>query len=825
MYAEVVFFLPFRKAFTYLVPADLEEEIAVGKRVLAPFGPKTLTGYCVSVSGEPAASNIAVEKIKELYEILDPEPLLTSDDLSLYRWMSDYYFAPLGETLKLTVPYGSEIQSKRLVAPDVAYCKTLLEKAKKKASLRSKVLAVLIEKNTVQISVLQKSVKRKNIYSVLRYLQKEGAVSVSEVAGKAKVSVKKERFVQLAISPETVYSMLPEVEKRSPKQVALLLRLLEAEGTALRASVVAKETETPPSVFGSLAKRGIIKLFQKAVDRRRKETFTNDLADYQLTEQQQSVYEEVEKSVIAGEFKPFLLYGVTGSGKTLIYLELAKKVLELGKSVLLLVPEISLTPQITSRFYHRFGDEVIVLHSKISPGERYDAWMKALHGTARIVIGARSALFAPLRNIGLVVIDEEHDASYKQNDTMPRYHARDCAVYKASIAKCPILLGSATPSMESMFNAEQGKYRLLNLPNRVDEAKLPIITMINVVQEKNRKRMLGLFSQTLIEKIRNRLQKKEGVIVLQNRRGFSTSVYCFDCGEVETCENCSVSLVHHINENYLKCHYCGFVKPVPSQCNQCGSFAVKYFGTGTERVEDELAYYLPDAVIKRVDSDSLGKIGSFSRVLSEFRDGAIDILLGTQIVAKGLDFSRVTLVCVVSAETNLWIPDFRADERTFQLLTQVSGRAGRSSVEGEVLIQTQNDQSRVLQKILLNDYMGFYQSELFLRQKHSYPPFSRLCLLEMKDEDPDKVKLAIGELHQAISRHKNYLTITPPSAAVLARINKFYRFQILVKSERAIDPSGSALRRGINEAMQFFHTHSKHRDIQIIADMDPQIVI
>jgi primosomal protein N' (replication factor Y) len=825
MFAEIVFFLPFRKSFTYKVPHDLLGEIAVGKRVLAPFGVKTLSGYCTGLSTTPAATDISLDKIKELYEVSDPEPLLSAGDLAFYRWMSDYYLSPFGETLKLTVPYGSELQSKRRIVADVEYCKSVLAGYTGKETLRIKILGLLIEKQSATLLAVQKAVKRKNIYSVLRALEKEGALSVVEEGIKAKISAKKERYVQLAISEEAAYTLLPEIEKRSAKQVAVLLQLLQAEGNALRLATVAKETDCPLTSFSSLAKKGLIRIFQRQVDRKRKETYANDLADYELTEQQKKVYDEVACALEGDEFKPFLLHGVTGSGKTLIYLELAKKVLDSGRSVLLLVPEISLTPQITSRFYHRFGDEVIVLHSKISPGERYDAWMKALHGQARIVIGARSALFAPLRDIGLIIIDEEHDASYKQNDTMPRYHARDCAVYKARLAKCPVLLGSATPSMESMYNAEQGKYALLELPERVDKARLPFIRLVNVIEEKKNGKMLTLFSQSLIEKIKVRVQKKEGVIVLQNRRGFSTSVYCFDCGEVETCENCSVSLVHHINENYLKCHYCGFMKPVPVQCTQCGSHAIKYFGTGTERVEDELAYYIPDAVIKRVDSDSLGKIGSFSRVLSEFREGKIDILLGTQIVSKGLDFSRVTLVCVVSAETNLWIPDFRADERTFQLLTQVSGRAGRNSAEGEVMIQTQNDRSRVLQKVVMNDYRGFYQTELHLRKTHGYPPFSRLCLLEMKDENHDKVKLAIGDLHQCISRYKDVLWVSPVSAAVLARINKFYRYQILIKSDRVNDPSGSILRGALNESMQVFHANSKYRDVLLLADMDPQVVI
>ncbi len=822
MFAEIVLFQPFKITFTYKVPGDLEKSIAIGKRVIVPFGTKTASGYCISLS---PTSNYAPEKTKDIFDVIDPEPILTPNDILLYKWMADYYFSPLGEVLKLTIPHGSEIQSKRRIVASEAYCRQLLDTLPVKATLKRSIIQVLVEKNTITLAVLQKEVKRKNIYSVLRALQNEGALSIMDDELKPRIKEKQERFAQLIISTEAALAMLPELEKRSPQQVALLLKLVEADGAALNLAALAKETNAPLSSFDSLEKKGIVKIFYRAVDRQRKETFQNDLAEYTLTPQQQTVYAEVAEAITAGTFKPFLLHGVTGSGKTLVYIELTKKVLEMGKSVLLLVPEISLTPQITSRFYHRFHDEVIVLHSKISDGERFDAWMKAIRGRARVVIGARSALFAPLRDIGLIIIDEEHDGSYKQNDTLPRYNARDCAVYKAMLANCPVLMGSATPALETMHNAESGKYRLLSLPDRVDDAKLPTITLINVVQEKRANKMLTLFSLRMIDKIRDRLQKKEGIIVLQNRRGFSTTVYCFDCGEIEMCENCSVTLVHHIDANYISCHYCGFKKPVPAQCTKCGSFSIKYFGMGTERVEDELAYYFPDAVTKRIDSDSLSKIGSFGKVLSEFRDGDIDILVGTQIVAKGLDFPRVTLVCVISAETNLWMPDFRADERTFQLLTQVSGRAGRSSTAGEVLIQTRDDTNRVLQKVIKADYTGFYKSELFLRERHKYPPFSRLCLVEMKDTNEEKVQFAIAGFHNLLLAHKNVITFTPPTSAVLAKINNVYRYQILVKSDKERDKSGEKLRAILDSCITQFSKNSRYKDVQLILDMDPQVVL
>jgi len=468
---------------------------------------------------------------------------------------------------------------------------------------------------------------------------------------------------------------------------------------------------------------------------------------------------------------------------------------------------------------------VVVLHSRISPGERFDAWNKVVQGKAKIVIGARSALFAPLQNIGLIVVDEEHDASYKQNDTVPKYNARDAAVVKGKIYNAPVLLGSATPSIESMFNAQQGKYELLELRERVDDAQMPEIRLVNIIEEKKQKRMFNVFSKTMLDMIGDRLKKKEGTIILQNRRGFSTSVYCFDCGEIEMCENCSVAMVHHINQHQLQCHYCGFTKPVPKQCSKCGSFSIKYFGTGTERVEDELSFYFPEAVLNRVDSDAIAKKGSLGNILNNFRSGQIDILIGTQMVAKGLDFPRVTLVCVVSAETNLWMPDFRADERTFQLLTQVSGRAGRASAAGEVLIQTQNDKSPVLRKVIENDYLGFFNRELLNRQRLHYPPFVKICLIETKDLDEHKAKCAIAEIHAELVKNKKSLIITPPTTAILARLKNEYRYQILIKSPRTSDPSGSVMRDAVSESMKKFQGKSKFKDVRVLFDVDPQTIM
>ncbi len=820
MFCQVVFPLPFRKAFTYSVPEELTDAVKVGVRVVAPFGKRVLTGFVIADS---KTADIK-EKIKPIRDVLDEKPIFDRTALRFYEWTSEYYLSSLGEALKNSVPYGTEIESKRRVVSDKDFCEKLLNQERKKTTLRAKLLSVFSQKEVQSISALQKEVKNKNIYSLLRSFEKIGAVTLLDETSAAKVKAKKVKFVKLEKSIDEIYKQMPEIENKSSKQVVLLLELLSSkEPVAL--SELLRKTKSAASTVNSLEKKGLVRIFDKEIERIYTETYKEEPKQIILTEPQQKIvnriYETIEKNI----FETFLLHGVTGSGKTQVYIELAKKVIEKRKSVIILVPEISLTPQITSRFYNYFGDLTAVLHSRMSLGERYDSWRRIIAGKSKVVIGPRSALFAPLQNIGLIVVDEEHDQSYKQYDLVPKYHARDAAIIRAKFSECPVLLGSATPSVESMYNALNGKYNLLELPDRIDNAKLPLIKLVDVTIEKKKKRMESIFSREILDEIGNRLKKKESVIILQNRRGFATQVFCNDCGEVVTCPDCSVSMVHHLNKNILQCHYCGIVKHVPKACTNCGSLALKFFGTGTQRVEDELDYYFPSAKIERVDSDSINKKGKLGEILNSFRKGEIDLLVGTQMVSKGLDFSNVTLVGVVAAETSLWIPDFRADERTFQLLTQVAGRSGRSEKEGEVIIQTQNQKHFVLQKVLMNDYKGFYEKEILLREQGEYPPFTRIGLIEMKDEKEDRVRAGIREFFDYLRKYGKGLKMTPPTEAIIYKIKGNYRFQILVKSHKKFDPSGKQLRNAILNSFVEFNQKSRFRDIKLIIDIDPQSII
>jgi primosomal protein N' (replication factor Y) len=816
MYAQVVFALPFRKSFTYKIPKDFEEFAVKGVRVVAPFGKRVLTGFVVEVSDTTDLE----EKIKPISDVLDELPVFDDQSLKFYEWIADYYSCSLGEALRNATPYGSDIESKRKIVSDPAVCAELFEKEKKKNTVKAKLLKVLSEKDVHSLSHLQKLVKKKNIYSSLRSLEKIGAVSILDLVDKAKVSIKKVKHVKLSKNIDEIYQVIPEIESRSPKQVVLLLELLSSREPDIQQSELLKRTNTNQSSINSLVKRDLLEVFDKEIERVYSETYSEENKEITLTPDQKNVIEKVSKSVIGNKFQSYLLHGVTGSGKTQIYIELAKLALDKGKSVLILVPEISLTPQITSRFYNNFGEITTVMHSRMSPGERYDSWRGIIKGKYKVVIGPRSALFAPLANLGMIVIDEEHDSSYKQYDMMPKYHARDAAIIKASLNNCPVVLGSATPSIESNYNAAGGKYELLELKNRVDNANMPSIKLIDVTHEKKSGRMENVFSRPLVEAIGERLKKKENVIILQNRRGFSTQAYCDDCGSIEKCIDCDVSLVHHLNKNIMQCHYCGFIKPVPKACSVCGSISITFFGTGTQKVEDELAFHFPDIKIERVDSDTINKKGKLGLILNSFRKGEVDVLVGTQMVSKGLDFSNVTLVGVISAETTLWLPDFRADERTFQLLTQVAGRSGRSTVAGEVIIQTQNPKHFVLQKVLENDYHGFYENELKLRKAGHYPPFSRIALIEVKDENESDAMGAINDYYKYLSAYRKQIDISSPTPALIPRIMKQYRFHILIKSDRETDPGGKILRTAIEKAFVNYNQKSRYRNIKIFVDID-----
>ena len=522
--------------------------------------------------------------------------------------------------------------------------------------------------------------------------------------------------------------------------------------------------------------------------------------------------QEVVTKVIQGDYeKPFLLFGVTGSGKTEVYMNIIEHVLNQGKTAIILVPEISLTPQMVEQFSNRFGNQIAALHSALSDGEKYDEWRRIARGEASIVIGARSAIFAPLKNIGVIIMDEEHSDSYKQGDKDPRYHARDIAIWRAKYHACPVLLGSATPSLESMARAQKGVYQLLTLTERVNGRKLPDVEIIDMNQEA--KKSSSHLTETLLEEISCCIDRGEQAILFLNRRGFSTFVTCKNCAETIKCPHCDITLTYHKSNRMLRCHYCGYATPLPKVCPNCGEKSLSDLGVGTEKIEEELHNLLPYARVLRMDVDTTSRKGAHKKMIDAFRGHEYDILLGTQIVAKGLDFSDVTLVGVINADTSLNIPDFRSSENTYSLLSQVAGRSGRSSKQGKVLIQTFNPDHYAISYVKRHDYLGFYKEEMVIRRKLGYPPYYFLCYIKISGRDSKYIYQEALKIKQSLDRSLEHTTILGPTSLPIFRVNNIYRYGIILKYKRE-----DRLRSDLSRIKNHYKTNSK---VRIDIDFSP----
>ena len=608
-----------------------------------------------------------------------------------------------------------------------------------------------------------------------------------QVIRDAEVGFKTQRFARLAgpVPPETLESL----QRRAPKQAAVLQRLIQAEGS-IPAAELAKDSSH--QTLNSMRQRGLILLESQAVERdpHKNEVFL-PAPKLKLNEEQSAVFEVVLKT-IAEPKVPILLHGVTGSGKTEIYLQAIEQVLSQGRTAIMLVPEISLTPQTVERFKSRFStlqNSVAVLHSHLSQGERHDEWHKINDGRARIVIGARSAIFAPMENLGLIVVDEEHENSYKQEEA-PRYHGRDIAVLRGKMEGCAVILGSATPSLESYQNAATGKYQLVRLSQRVDDQKMPLIRIIDMRQERTKGQ--SLISEKLRQAIAKRLERKEQSILFLNRRGFSTSLVCSVCGHVCQCPNCSISLTFHRSAAKLVCHCCGHIAGVPAKCPGCGDPKIRYAGAGTEKVEEVVARIFPNAVVERMDADAMSRKEAYRERLHAFRTGKIDILVGTQMIAKGLHFPNVTLVGIINADSALHLPDFRAGERTFQLLTQVAGRAGRGDVEGEVFVQSHTPFHPSIQFARHHDFEGFCTQEIEFREKWGYPPFTHMVLITIRSPHEAKAKFSAETLARRLKEVLPPETIlSEPAPAPVEKSHGNFRFHLMLRTKAVVRLSRS----------------------------------
>ncbi|HEX9628825.1 MAG TPA: primosomal protein N' [Pyrinomonadaceae bacterium] len=780
-YAEVAVPVHVLTTFIYRLPSALRSIAQPGSRIAVPFGRKLVTGYIVALHAElRSGTSLKEENIKEACEILDLVPLVTAEILELTRWVSEYYLAPWGEVLKAALPPGVSPRVEQLLTITEAGRAELNHSAADNESLKRRLLEFVNNVDTIALSSVVDKLKSGEVTKVAHALAREGFLNIEQQSGTDSVRAKYERRVRL----------LPTV--RDPENAAKISdaqqRVIEAlrNEQSLRFADLLARAQVGPSPVMTLAKRKLVEIFEQQF---RRDPLSSSPAtavtDYVLTEDQERVIAEIDRSLNSHTYSPFLLHGVTGSGKTEVYIRAMRVALKLGRSALMLVPEIALTPVFSRRLRMHFGEQVAIFHSSLSKGERFDEWTRVRNGTARIVIGTRSAVFVPIQNLGLIIVDEEHESTYRQQDS-PHYNARDTAIVRAQKQSAVVVLGSATPSLESFHNASTGKYQYLQLPNRLGDRPLAVAEIIDMRAAFARHDRPAIFSDELLQAIDDTHRRGEQSIILLNRRGYSSFVLCRSCGESIQCPNCDVTLTYHRSERVIICHYCNHREAAPAKCPSCGGKYIYYVGEGTQQIEEKLRTLFPSIRIARIDRDTTSRRHAFEKSLLDFSEGKIDMLVGTQILAKGHDFPNVTLVGVVSVDAGLALPDFRAAERTFQLLTQVAGRAGRGDLAGKVLIQTYHPYHYALQHASSQDYAGFYEEEIRHRQNHSYPPFVALASLLVHGAKLDQVRSDALQLRKEldVANPDRIVRVLGPAPAALARLKNEFRMQLLIKGRK-----------------------------------------
>lgn len=790
------------QTYDYVIPNKWRAVIQPGMRVVVPFGPRKIQGFTIAIKNE---TKIEKSKLKEIVEPMDLVPVLNEDLLHLADWLTEHTLCFKISAFQVMLPAA------------------LKAKYEKKVHLHPQVEPAMLPETIRPFFLHRRTVSWKEVLEndMIHVFQKETAKGTLEVVYKVKgrLSKKKVKQIQPAVDAETLAMELGSLSKNARKQQEIIQFFIEQPKPVERTELM-KHLNTSLSSVRALVEKGIlseldVEVYRNPYENRQFERTT----PFSLTEEQAEALRPIHASIARNMHDVFLLYGVTGSGKTEVYLQAIEKVINQGKEAIVLVPEISLTPQMVTRFKGRFGEAVAVLHSGLSAGEKYDEWRKIQRAEVKVVVGARSAIFAPFENLGIIIIDEEHETSYKQEDN-PRYHARDVAIHRAKVHQCPVVLGSATPSLESFARAQKGVYHLLTLASRMNEQALPKVDVVDM-REELRAGNRSMFSTLLYEKLVDRLEKKQQTVLFLNRRGHSSFIMCRDCGYVVHCPHCDISLTYHRFSEQMKCHYCGFEAVVPRTCPECQSEHIRYFGTGTQKVEEELGKILPEARVIRMDVDTTTRKGSHERLLTQFQQGKGDILLGTQMIAKGLDFPNITLVGVLSADTMLHLPDFRSSEKTFQLLTQVSGRAGRHQLPGEVVIQTYTPEHYSIELAGQQNYDHFYRQEMMVRKMHDYPPFYFLALITVSHEQVTKVVKITNNITSFVrSRISNKAVILGPVASPIPRIKNRYRYQCLIKYKR--EP---ALNQTLKDILVHYQAEMLREGLSISIDVNPYIMM
>jgi len=831
LFVNVLLPLPLPGYYTYRVPFDLNESVAVGKRVIVQFGQrKVYTALVRSISNKPPEF-----QAKYILSVLDVRPIVNEYQFRLWEWIASYYCCYPGEVMNAALPSAFKLasESKVMLNPQaVIDPETLSEK-------EYALILALQSNGKMSLTDAARSVELIKVIPLVHTLVEKGYVLTEEEIGE-KFRPRMEAFVRL--SPE--YSGEPELktlydklEKKAPKQLEILIEYIQqSQFFSGNIAEVSKESllqrlPDGASKLKALAVKGVFEIYEKQISRLMTDTATDDAASIQLTPGQSEAFSQIHREF--GSRNVVLLHGVTSSGKTEMYIRLIRETLDAGKQVLYLLPEIALTAQIINRLKKYFGEEVGVYHSRYDENERVEIWQRVAFSAPaekesadewqqpasfQVILGARSALFLPFSRLGLVIVDEEHDSSYKQYDPAPRYNARDAAIFLASIHGARVLLGSATPAIESYHNALNGKYGLVEITERYGGIQMPQIEVVDLREEYRHKRMKSIFSETLLNSVEAALGKGEQVILFQNRRGFSLHISCDNCGWVPQCIQCDVSLVYHKKDNQLRCHYCGYSSHVPERCPDCGYSGLLMRGFGTEKIEEELSIFFPNARIARMDLDTTRSRHALYKILSDFEERRIDILAGTQMVTKGLDFDHVSLVGILNADNLLSYPDFRSHERSYQLMAQVAGRAGRKNRQGKVLIQSFNPKHPIIDFVIRNDYAGMYALQMAEREKFKYPPSYRLIQLTLKHSAQDLLNEAAASM-AGILRKEFGKRVLGPEYPQISRIRNQYLKNILIKLEKGVNLAKA--KDLIREASTRLYTNKNYFQVRIIIDVDP----
>jgi primosomal protein N' (replication factor Y) len=818
-FVDLILPVPIRNLFTYRVPFELNDAICIGQRVIVPFrGKKRITGVIANLHNT-APSNYTAKYVDYL---LDEQPIISVQQIHFWQWISEYYLAPIGDVMAAALPANFKLASETVVLIHPDYDGNLSQLTPKEELI----LNALAEREKIELNELAEITETNAIALLVKKMIDKGLVITQEEINQRYTPKTKTFFrINPDLSGESIAKILDEMASNNRLKGSLdaLLRILQcSKESTISGGYVAKkkllENNISTAVLKTLEKKGIILQEKLQIDRFGLEG--NALAPFpQLTEAQHNALLSIEKSWETKNIT--LLHGITGSGKTEIYMHLIQSFLDLGKQVLFLIPEIALTTQLISRLQKYFGELVGVYHSKFNQNERVEIWQQVqanLSDKFRVIVGARSSIFLPFKNLGLVIVDEEHEATYKQNDPSPRYHGRDAAIYLARSFGAKVILGSATPSLESYQNAKDDKYGLVHLQERFLGMKLPSFLMANLRKEKEAKTMVSHFSSTLLEEITTTLAKKEQVILFQNRRGYTPYWTCEVCSWIPKCHQCDVSLTYHLGVNMLKCHYCGFSSAPMGSCGACGSNKIKMQGFGTEKIEDELQPLFPLAHIERMDFDTTRSKSKYAEILQSFEDRKIDILIGTQMLAKGLDFDHVGLVGILDAEQLLNAPNFRAYERGFQLMTQVSGRAGRKHNQGKVVIQTRNPDHWILQLVVENATISFIEQELMERLNYQYPPFYKLININLKHEQEPLLVRAASDLSNALKKTLHERVIGP-EFPLIKRLQGKFQQEIKVKYEKTL--SDKKIKEHLMELLHQFYENTRYKKIKISIDVDP----